>query len=109
MPLMVVGPLAVRVHAVGGARPPTTCLTRVSVGAIAVLVIVHSACSPSVRVMCVPSLWVPPVQSQSLAVQPGSTDSLSVYVPTATGAFVTLGSPTEPPIGVGPVAVSSHV
>lgn len=62
VPVIVVGPVAVSVKSAGVAVPPcwlSTCLTRVRVGAIAVLVSVQVAFWPSARVT-VPSATVAP-------------------------------------------------
>ena len=71
VPLIGVGPSAESVQSFGSAVPPwvlLTCLISVSVGATAVLVIVHVALLPTATVTAVPVEAVPPVHIQAEAV-----------------------------------------
>ncbi len=68
-PLIAIGPAALSVQSVGTAVPPvvplSTALTNVSVGAMAVLVILHVAFWPRSTVTVVPVEEVPPVHTQA--------------------------------------------
>src|SRR5262245_932695 len=90
-PVMVTGPAAPRTQSVGTAVPPpvlVTCFTSVSVGAIAVLVIVQVTSAPSAMVT-VSLVSGAPGQDHADAVYPvGPPDSDKTYEPAWTGVEV---------------------